>query len=90
MTLLGGVGTIVGPMVGAFTVITLHSRLSAMGSWVTVIIGMIFIVCVLVFRRGFIGELEELIRRQLKRPNKPTSGTAVEAAERRETHARHL
>lgn len=89
MTLLGGVGTIVGPMVGAFTVITLHSKLSAMGSWVTVIIGTIFIVCVLVFRRGFIGELEELIRRQLGRSNKPSS-TAVRTSERRKSHAQHL
>lgn len=63
MTLLGGVGTLFGPMVGAFTVVALHSELSALGSWVTVIIGATFIVCVLVFRRGIVGELQALAQR---------------------------
>lgn len=58
MTLLGGLGTFAGPVVGAFTIIGLQNFLAdRVGSWVTVIIGAIFVVCVLVFRRGFIGEL---------------------------------
>lgn len=65
MTLLGGVGTVLGPMAGAFTVVTLQSELSSVGSWITVVIGGIFVVCVLVFRRGFIGELERLLKRSL-------------------------
>ncbi len=65
MTLLGGLGTVLGPVVGAFTVITLHSELSAIGSWVTVVIGSTFVVCVLAFRRGFIGELGRLLKRSL-------------------------
>lgn len=65
MTLLGGVGTLFGPMVGAFMVVALHSELSALGSWVTVIIGATFVVCVLVFRRGIVGELQALVNRQL-------------------------
>ncbi|WP_083928946.1 ABC transporter permease subunit [Geopsychrobacter electrodiphilus] len=62
MTLLGGLGTVLGPVVGAFTVITLHSELSAIGSWVTVVIGVTFVVCVLAFRRGIVGEVLEIIR----------------------------
>lgn len=65
MTLLGGVGTVLGPLVGAFTVVTLQSELSSVGSWITVIIGSIFVVCVLVFRRGFVGELSRLLKRSL-------------------------
>ncbi len=58
MTLLGGLGTFAGPVVGAFTIIGLQNFLAdRVGSWVTVIIGAIFVVCVLVFRRGFVGEL---------------------------------
>jgi branched-chain amino acid transport system permease protein len=65
MTLLGGVGTVLGPLVGAFTVVTLQSQLSSVGSWITVIIGGTFVVCVLVFRRGFVGELARLLKRPL-------------------------
>jgi branched-chain amino acid transport system permease protein len=65
MTLLGGVGTVLGPLVGAFTVVTLQSELSSVGSWITVIIGGIFVICVLVFRRGFVGELARRMKRAL-------------------------
>jgi branched-chain amino acid transport system permease protein len=65
MTLLGGVGTVLGPLVGAFTVVTLQSKLSSVGSWITVIIGATFVICVLVFRRGFVGELARLLKRPL-------------------------
>lgn len=65
MTLLGGVGTVLGPLVGAFTVVTLQSELSSVGSWITVIVGGIFVICVLVFRRGVVGELARLLKRSL-------------------------
>jgi branched-chain amino acid transport system permease protein len=57
MTLLGGMGTIFGPVVGAFGIIALESYLAGFGEWVTVITGTIFVVCVLAFRRGIVGEL---------------------------------
>ena len=57
MTLLGGMGTVFGPVVGAFTIISLEHYLADRGQWVTVITGVIFVVCVLAFRRGIIGEL---------------------------------
>jgi branched-chain amino acid transport system permease protein len=57
MTLLGGMGTIFGPVVGAFFIIALESYLAGFGEWVTVITGVIFVVCVLAFRRGIVGEL---------------------------------
>ena len=58
MTLLGGLGTIVGPAVGALTIVTLENQLAdKVGPWVTVIMGVIFVVCVLSFRRGIVGEL---------------------------------
>jgi branched-chain amino acid transport system permease protein len=60
MTLLGGMGTILGPVVGAFTVLTLRNYLAGFGGWVTVIIGAIFVVCVLLFRRGIVGELARI------------------------------
>jgi len=57
MTLLGGMATFVGPVLGAFTIIGLQDYLAdSVGSWVQVIIGAIFVVCVLAFRRGFVGE----------------------------------
>ena len=60
MTLLGGMGTVFGPVVGAVTVVTLEHELASIGSWVEVVIGLIFIACVLVFRRGIIGELARI------------------------------
>jgi branched-chain amino acid transport system permease protein len=58
MTLLGGMGSFAGPVLGAFTIIGLQDYLAdTAGSWVTVIIGVIFVVCVIAFRRGFVGEL---------------------------------
>ena len=58
MTLLGGTGTFFGPVLGAFTVVGLQNVLAdRVGSWVTVIIGVIFVACVLLFRRGIVGEL---------------------------------
>jgi branched-chain amino acid transport system permease protein len=61
MTLLGGLGTVLGPSVGALTIVGLENVLAdRVGSWVTVIMGGIFVVCVLVFRRGIVGELRAL------------------------------
>jgi branched-chain amino acid transport system permease protein len=67
MTLLGGSGTFLGPVVGANVVVTLQEYLSDLvGSWVSVIIGAIFVVCVMIFRRGFVGEIQ---RRFGQRPD---------------------
>ena len=61
MTLLGGSGTFAGPVVGAALVVTLQEYLSdIVGGWVTVIIGGVFVACVLAFRRGIVGELAAL------------------------------
>lgn len=57
MTLLGGMGTNFGPVVGAFVIAGLENYLAGFGEWVTVITGAIFVVCVLAFRRGIVGEL---------------------------------
>jgi len=56
MTLLGGMGTIFGPVVGALIIVGLQNYLAPLGQWVTVITGVIFVVCVLAFRRGIVGE----------------------------------
>jgi len=65
MTLLGGMGTVFGPVVGAFLVISLEHYLAQIGSWLTIVQGTIFIVCVLTFRRGVIGELGRLLKKPL-------------------------
>lgn len=64
MTLLGGMGTILGPVVGASTIITMQNYLSGFGSWVTVIMGATFVICVLAFRRGIVGEIEHRLLRK--------------------------
>jgi branched-chain amino acid transport system permease protein len=65
MTLLGGMGTVFGPVVGAFIIIMLENTLSQLGDWLTVVQGMIFVVCVLVFRRGVVGELGRVLKKPL-------------------------
>jgi branched-chain amino acid transport system permease protein len=65
MTLLGGLGTVFGPVVGAFIVIGLENYLAQLGAWVGVVQGAIFIVCVLTFRRGVVGELGRILRKPL-------------------------
>ncbi|WP_373456329.1 branched-chain amino acid ABC transporter permease [Rhizobium sp. L1K21] len=62
MTLLGGMGTIFGPIVGAVVIVTLQHELSSIGSWVQVVIGATFVVAVLLFRRGIIGELARALK----------------------------
>ena len=65
MTLVGGLGTVFGPVAGAFFVVTLENYLTQIGQWVLVVQGTIFVVCVLLFRRGIIGELAHLLRIRL-------------------------
>jgi branched-chain amino acid transport system permease protein len=66
MTLLGGMGTIFGPVAGAFVIAAMESYLSDLGAWVTISQGIIFVVCVLAFRRGIVGELEAWLRSRRK------------------------
>jgi branched-chain amino acid transport system permease protein len=65
MTLVGGLGTVFGPVVGAFVIIAMQQYLAGFGQWVTVIQGVIFVVCVLTFRRGVIGEIAHFFGRSL-------------------------
>src|SRR5499433_1285052 len=65
MTLVGGLGTLFGPVAGAFFMVTLENYLTTIGQWVFVVQGLIFVVCVLLFRRGIIGELAQLLRVKL-------------------------
>jgi branched-chain amino acid transport system permease protein len=62
MTLVGGLGTVFGPVVGAFVIIAMQQYLASFGQWVTVIQGVIFVACVLTFRRGLIGEIAHFFR----------------------------
>ncbi|HEY3784070.1 MAG TPA: branched-chain amino acid ABC transporter permease [Steroidobacteraceae bacterium] len=69
MTLVGGTGTFIGPAVGAAIIVTLQEYLSdIVGGWVTVIIGAVFVICVLVFRRGIVGELAALRGHRWREP----------------------
>ena len=65
MTLVGGLGTIFGPIVGSFVILVMQYKLAAVGEWVLVIQGVIFVACVLLFRRGVIGELANKLRIRL-------------------------
>ena len=65
MTLVGGLGTVFGPVVGAFVIIAMQQYLAGFGQWVTVIQGVIFVICVLTFRRGVIGEIAHHFKRSL-------------------------
>jgi branched-chain amino acid transport system permease protein len=57
MTLVGGLGTVFGPVAGAFFMVTLENYLTQIGQWVFVVQGVIFVICVLLFRRGIVGEI---------------------------------
>jgi branched-chain amino acid transport system permease protein len=65
MSLVGGLGTIFGPVVGAAVIITMQNYLAEFGAWVTVIQGAIFVLCVLAFRRGVVGEIGNWLRVRL-------------------------
>ncbi|MCF8483020.1 MAG: branched-chain amino acid ABC transporter permease [Rhodospirillum sp.] len=74
MTLLGGVGTILGPVVGAGIVVSMHNLLAEIGSVTTIVQGLIFILCVLVFRRGVVGEVSAWLRRRRSTKKHPRAG----------------
>ncbi len=63
MTLVGGLGTVFGPVVGAFVIVGMQQYLAGFGQWVTVIQGAIFVICVLTFRRGVVGEIAHYFKR---------------------------
>jgi len=65
ITLVGGLGTIFGPVVGAFFIVALENYLAPFGQWVLVIQGTIFVICVVLFRRGIVGELANLLHVRL-------------------------
>ncbi|MCB2036954.1 MAG: branched-chain amino acid ABC transporter permease [Ottowia sp.] len=65
MTLVGGMGTIFGPVVGAAVIVTMQNYLAELGAWVTVVQGVIFVLCVLLFRRGIVGEIGNLLKKSL-------------------------
>jgi branched-chain amino acid transport system permease protein len=65
LMLLGGLGTVFGPVVGAFVMVTLEHYLAQLGAWVTIVQGTIFVICVLTFRRGIVGELARILKKPL-------------------------
>jgi branched-chain amino acid transport system permease protein len=65
MTLVGGLGTVFGPVIGAVVIVAMQTYLAEFGQWVTVIQGAIFVACVLLFRRGIVGEIAYLLRIRL-------------------------
>jgi len=65
MTLVGGLGSIFGPVVGSFVILLMQYKLAPVGEWVLVIQGAIFVACVLLFRRGIVGEFAHLLRIKL-------------------------
>jgi branched-chain amino acid transport system permease protein len=65
MTLVGGLGTVFGPVVGALVIVAMANYLAQLGAWVTVVQGAIFVICVLTFRRGVIGEIANWLKKPL-------------------------
>jgi len=65
MTLVGGMGTLFGPVVGAAVIVTMQNYLAHLGAWVTVAQGVIFVLCVLAFRRGLVGEIAHKLKKSL-------------------------
>jgi branched-chain amino acid transport system permease protein len=65
MTLVGGLGTVFGPIAGAITIVTMQNYLAPLGAWVTIAQGIVFVVCVLSFREGLVGLVAKLIRKPL-------------------------
>jgi branched-chain amino acid transport system permease protein len=65
MTLVGGLGTLFGPVVGAAVIVTMQNYLAQLGSWVTVVQGLVFVVCVMLFRKGVVGEIANLLKKPL-------------------------
>jgi branched-chain amino acid transport system permease protein len=65
ITLLGGMGTVFGPVAGALVVISMENYLAQFGAWVTITQGVIFVICVLTFRRGIVGEIAHFLKKPL-------------------------
>jgi branched-chain amino acid transport system permease protein len=65
MTLVGGLGTVFGPVLGAAIIVSMANYLAQLGAWVTIVQGAIFVVCVLTFRRGIVGEIAHYLKRPL-------------------------
>ena len=78
MVLRGGIGTILGPVVGAAVLISMQVYLASFGPWVMIIQGSIFIACILGFRRGLVGTLEHWLRRRNSGPATPEGAVAQE------------
>jgi branched-chain amino acid transport system permease protein len=94
MTLLGGMGTVFGPVVGAAIVVAMQNYLASLDEWVVVIQGAIFVVAVLLFRRGIVGEINVFVARRLARQpatrdNADASGVEASALDRPVTSATH-
>jgi branched-chain amino acid transport system permease protein len=81
MTLLGGMGTVLGPVVGAFMVAAIQQYLAAFGAWVSIAQGVIFVACVLMFRRGIVGEIIHLLRPRNKAEEEETASQPHQAAQ---------
>ncbi|MFN7288273.1 MAG: branched-chain amino acid ABC transporter permease, partial [Burkholderiales bacterium] len=64
MTLVGGMGTVFGPVVGAAVIIAMQNYLASFGDWVLIIQGLIFVVVVMLFRKGIVGEIADRFRRK--------------------------
>jgi branched-chain amino acid transport system permease protein len=65
MTLVGGMGTVFGPIIGAAVIISMQNFLAGLGAWVTVVQGVIFVICVLVFREGIVGVIGKWLKKPL-------------------------
>ncbi len=65
MTLVGGLGTVFGPIVGAIVIVAMQNYLATLGAWVTVVQGVIFVLCVLLFREGIVGVIAKAIKKPL-------------------------
>ena len=65
MTLVGSLGTLFGPVVGAAVIVTMQNYLAQLGSWLTVVQVLVFVVCVMLFRKGVVGEIANLLKKPL-------------------------
>ena len=79
MTLIGGVGTLLGPIVGAIVVVTMQKELATLGSWVIVVQGSAFVLCVLFLRKGIVGTLEDFLSRREERKRIAADGGKASA-----------
>jgi len=78
MTLVGGLGTMLGPVVGAFVIVAMQNYLAEFGSWVTIIQGAVFVTCVLAFRQGIVGQALYLLGRWTN----PAAGKTLSEADK--------